>query len=170
MCGSRAQSAWPYCESLRRSMSAFHLLADAHIGSARRHGAQRMPPVGRCKMSAARIDGKRNSAFALPHGLSLRTFARRFVCAPSGFKLVLRVSRIRILARPTVRKRKAKCPGRTYRCKYHEGDTNTGAVIRLPFEVSLVHLRPHVHVRQASRWDKSVYALRFPCRWGSKTH
>ena len=97
-------------------------------------------------MSAARIDGKRNSAFALPHGLSLRTFARRFVCAPSGFKLVLRVSRIRILARPTVGKRKAKCPGRTYRCNQHEGDTNVGNVIRLKYEVSVVHLRPPVFI------------------------
>ena len=94
------------------------------------------------EVSATRIDGKGNLALALPQGLSLGTFAGRFVCVASGFKLVLGVSRIRIFAGPTVGEREAKCPGRTYRSKEHEGDTNVYAVIRLHAEVSVVHLGP----------------------------
>ena len=59
--------------------------------------------------------------------MSLRALARRFECVVSGFKLIMRISRTRMLARPTVGERKAKCPGRAYLSKEHEGDTNVDA-------------------------------------------
>jgi hypothetical protein len=117
----------------------------------------------RCEISAARINGKSNSAFALPQGVSLRTLACRLVCAASGFKLVLGVSRIRIFPRPTVGKREAKCPGRAYRCKQHEGDTNVGAVTGLKFEVSVDHLRARVHV--TAGWELPVEINMFAPLW-----
>jgi len=83
------------------------------------------------EQSAAWIDWESNSAPALPHGLSLGTFAGPFLCVASGLDLIMRVSGIRILAGPTVGERKAKCPGRMYRTKEHEGDTNVDALIRL---------------------------------------
>jgi len=117
-----------------------------------------------CEVSATRIDGKGNLAFALPQGLSLRTLACPLVCAASGFKLVLGVSRIRIFARPTVGKREAKCPGRAYRCKQHEGgDTNVGAVTGLRFEVSVDHLRARVHV--TAGWELPVEINMFAPLW-----
>ena len=62
--------------------------------------------------------------------MSLRTLARRFVCIASGFELIMRIRRIRMLARPAVGERKAKCPGRAYPSNEHEGDTNVDAAIR----------------------------------------
>ena len=69
-----------------------------------------------------------------------------------------------MLARPTVGERKAKCPGRAYRCKQqHEGDTNVGAVTGPNFEVPVDHLRARVHVTAA--WELPLEINMFAPLW-----